>query len=52
METLSDKMIQTGGSDGFLAYDVKEFIRKLKEGYAKEDPFLKRIDKLAGDKLI
>ena len=29
--TLSDKMIQTGGSDGFLAHDVKEFIKDLKE---------------------
>ena len=32
--------------------DIKQFIQKLKEGYAKGDSFLKRIDKLAGEGLI
>ena len=34
------------------AKDVREFIKKLKKGYAKGDPFLKRINKLAGEKLV
>ena len=50
---LSEKMIQTGGSDGFIAVDVKEFIRLLKELFVLE-PFAssihKDIDKLVGEK--
>ena len=30
----------------------KQFIKELKEGYAEDDPFLKRIDELAGEGLI
>jgi len=51
-ETLSDKIFTSKymSGDFLLVYDVKEFIKKLKEGL----PFFycDIIDKLAGEKLL
>lgn len=62
MKTLSDKIIRKYPhidyvKEMILVEDVKEFIKELKENFAKEilydkEIIVKRIDKLAGDKLI
>ena len=52
METLSDKIYIMKGRriKDFYIEDVKEFIKKLKEGKSKR--FRDECDKLAGEKLI
>jgi len=57
METLSDKIVD---NEFVMAYDVKEFIKQLKEEFAgipsnvivDVKGFLKVLDNRAGDKLI